>query len=247
MSVLKQNGIPLYHQLREIFTEKINNGEWKSGDIIPNELMLCQQFEVSRGPIRQALDQMVRDGLLSRKQGKGTIVLPPKMESGLSGFFSFTRLIRGRGMRPGVRLLDLETTMAEGSVANSLNLPARVACYKIRRLRLANEEPLILETVYMPQHICSDLSEENIISRPLYDILCNECGIVLQQAKQFFEPTVADEYEARMLGIPEGTPVLLIQNTTYATGNLPVVFSKAIMRGDRVRYYVEISAQISGT
>ncbi len=78
--MLSQNGIPLYHQLKEIFIEKITSGEWAPGENIPPESQLCKQFGVSRGPVRQALDQLVREGLLARKQGKGSWVLPRKIE-----------------------------------------------------------------------------------------------------------------------------------------------------------------------
>ena len=101
--VLSQNGIPLYHQLKEIFSEKIASGEWEVGEIIPNELLLTRYYGVSRGPVRQALDLLVREGLLTRKQGKGTQVLPPKIESDLGGFYSFTTLIQNRGMHPSVQ------------------------------------------------------------------------------------------------------------------------------------------------
>lgn len=245
MSILKQNGIPLYHQLKEIFTEKFANGEWKTGDILPNEMQLCQQYEVSRGPVRQALDQMVREGLLRRKQGKGTIVLPPKIESSLGAFFSFTTLIRQRGMQPSVRLLAFDTVPAQGSIAQSLNLSPGADCFKIRRLRLANEEPLILETVYLPQSLGRSLTADEIMSGPLYEILTLHYGVVLQRAKQFFEPAIADDYEAQTLGIHKGASVLLIQNITYSVGDQPIVFSKAIMRGDKVRYYVVLSTQVS--
>lgn len=242
--VLSQNGIPLYHQLKEIFVEKIASGEWKAGETIPNELRLCEHYGVSRGPVRQALALLVREGLLTRKQGKGTRVLPPKIESELDGFYSFTTLIRDRGMDPGVRLLAFETVLAEGSVARAFNAPTGLPCLKIRRLRLADQTPLILETVFVPKAICGDLTESDVIAQPLYDTLTNRYGIVLLRQRRFFEPTVADEYEARILGIPEGSPVLLLQNITYAAGDRPVVVSKAIMRGDRVRYYVQMTTQI---
>jgi GntR family transcriptional regulator len=243
--VLSQNGIPLYHQLKEIFAEKIASGEWKVGETIPNEMVLCQHYDVSRGPVRQALDLLVREGLLSRKQGRGTQVLPPKIESELDAFYSFTTLIRNRGMRPGGRLLAFDIIPAEGSVARILNLPQGSPCLKIRRLRLADQTPLILETVFVPKVVCGDLSESDLVAQPLYDILTTRCGIILQRQKRFFEPTLADEYEAQILGIPEGSPVLLLQNITYTAGDRPVVISKAIMRGDRVRYYVELTTQIN--
>lgn len=244
VDTLKYNGIPLYHQLKEIFAEKIATGAWPVGQAIPNELTLCQYYHVSRGPVRQALDQLVREGLLSRKQGKGTFVLPPKIESGLSGFYSFTTLIAQRGMRPGVRLLAFDIVPPPGSVGQLLQLSAGGACYRIRRLRLADDEPLILETVFVPQDVCGALTAEQVALRPLYDLLAAE-GLALRRAKQFFEPTVADEYEAQMLGIATGAPALLVQNITYTADERPVVLSKAIMRGDRVRYYVELSAQIA--
>jgi GntR family transcriptional regulator len=243
-TMLRQNGIPLYHQLKEIFIEKIVNGEWPASEMIPNETQLCSQYGVSRGPVRQALDQLVREGLLERKQGKGTRVLPPKIERGLSGLYSFTTLIEGRGMRHGAQLLAFEKIQAEGSVVRYLVLADREPAFKIRRLRLADEEPLILETVYVPERVAPGLTEAELAAAPLYTILASRYGIPVVRARQFFEPTVADEYEAHELKIAKGAPVLLVQNITYSTGDRPVVLSKAIMRGDRVRYFVELSAEI---
>ncbi len=245
MSVLRQDGIPLYHQIKEIFLEKIVNGEWQPGEIIPNELELCEQYGVSRGPIRQALDQLVREGLLSRKQGKGTWVLPPKIESGLDKLYSFTTLIEQKGLQHSARLIAFETVPAPAGVARKLNLAPGSPVLKIGRLRLADDEPLLLETIYVPEEICGGLSQEDLNLAPLYTILESRCKLPLVRAKQFFEPVVADEYEARMLVIPKGAPALLLQNITFTTGDRPVVLSKAIMRGDRVRYYVELSAAIT--
>jgi GntR family transcriptional regulator len=241
---LKQNGIPLYVQLEEIFSERITSGEWKVGETLPNETQLCEEFEVSRGPVRQALHQLVREGILNRKQGRGTVVLPPKIENDLSSFYSFTTLIEHSHMRPGMRLLAFETVSIEGNAAKQLDLAPGNRVFKIRRLRLADDEPIILETVYVPEHICSALNEIEITTAPLYKILKEHYGVTLLRSKQFFEPTLADDFEAQALQIRKEAPVLLIQNVTYAVGNRPVVFSKAIMRGDRVRYYVELNAPI---
>ncbi len=243
--MLKQDGIPLYHQLKEIFIEKIENGEWRSGETIPAENQLCEQYLVSRGPLRQALDILVRDGRLSRKQGKGTIVLPPKIERGLSGFYSYTTLIEQKGLRASSHLLSFETAEAKGSVTRYLEIPEDECVYRIRRLRLANGEPLILELIYIPTAICSSLTAEKMLTAPLYTLLSTCYNVILARAKQFFEPVVTDQYEAHELGIPDGAPALLIQNITYNSDNRPVVLSKAIMRGDRVRYFVELSAQIN--
>src|SRR5476651_2164581 len=147
MTALKNNGIPLYHQLKEIFEDRIASGEWAPGELIPNELAICQQYGVSRGPVRQALERLVQEGKVSRKQGKGTVVLPPKIESELTGFYSFTTLIEQKGLRPSARTLSFECLPAAGSAARHLDLASGTPIYKIRRLRLADGEPLILETL----------------------------------------------------------------------------------------------------
>jgi GntR family transcriptional regulator len=244
---LKQNGIPLYIQLEEIFSERIASGEWKVGKTLPNETQLCKEFDVSRGPVRQALNQLVREGILNRKQGRGTVVLPPKIENDLSSFYSFTTLIEHSHMRPSMCLLAFETVSIEGNAAKQLNLTSGTRVFKIRRLRLADDEPLILETVYVPEYICAGLNENEITTAPLYKILKDHYGVTLLRSKQFFEPTVANEIEAQVLEIRKEAPVLLIQNVSYAIGNRPVVFSKAVMRGDRVRYYVELNAPIDNS
>jgi GntR family transcriptional regulator len=244
MDVLKQNGIPLYHQLKEIFIEKIENTEWPVGETIPNELLLCQQYNVSRGPVRQALDLLVREGLLTRKQGRGTIVMPPKVESGLTSFYSFTSLIEQSGKRPGGQLLGFDVVTIQANVAQRLKISPGDSCYKIRRLRLADKDPLILETVYVPLSVALDLKKEDVASRSLYEILSSTYATIPARTTQYLEPTIADEYEARELGISIGGAVLLVQNLTFDTADRPIVYSKAIIRGDQVRYFLEINTHI---
>lgn len=241
MTALRQDGIPLYHQLKEIFIEKILDGEWRPGEIIPNEMELCEQYGVSRGPVRRALDQLVREGLLTRKQGKGTWVLPPKIEGGLDKLYSFTTLIEDKQLEHSAKILSFDTTTAPAGVAGKLNLAPGDQVFKISRLRLAHNEPLLLETIYVPQRLCTGLAEKDLGLASLYLIIENCYGQPLLRARQFFEPVVTDAYEAEVLGVEKGAPALLLQNITYTTGDHPVVFSKAIMRGDRVRYFVELS------
>jgi GntR family transcriptional regulator len=244
VAILKQNGIPLYVQLEEIFAERIAVGEWAVNETIPNEMALCYEFEVSRGPVRQALDHLVRRGLLHRKQGKGTVVLPPKAENHLSDFYSFTKLIERRNKQPAIQLLAFDVVPAEKYAINYLKLEAGSKIFKLRRLRLADDEPLIVETVYLPYDICPDLTAEEVAGPSLYQLLGGRYGINLVHSKHYFEPTVANEFEAGVLGIDNKAPMLLLETITYTSGDHPIVFSKAVMRGDRVRYYVELTAPI---
>jgi GntR family transcriptional regulator len=245
MTTLKQNGIPLYHQLKEIFTERILSGEWAAGELIPNELDLCRQFGVSRGPVRQALDRLVQEGRLARKQGKGTRVLPPKIESELGGFYSFTTLIEQKGLQHTSQTLAFERVPAAGSSARRLAVAPGAPLYEIRRRRLADGEPLILETIYVPAEVCPGLTRLDLDAASLYTLLTGRYGLALGRAQQYFEPTLADDYEAEILNIQPGAPVLLLQNLTFSAAGQPLVLSRAILRGDRVRYLVELSQPVT--
>ena len=247
MPILKQNGIPLYVQLEEIFTGRIEAGEWQVGQIIPNELQLCQEFEVSRGPVRQSLDQLVRNGMLHRKQGRGTVVLPAKAENRPGDFFSFTTLIERNQQRPGMRLLTIELAPAGVTAGRHLDLKPEEKVFKILRLRLADDEPLILETVYVPEDVCPTLTADEVAAASLYQTLGERYGVRLVSSRQYLEPSVANDFEAEVLGIERRAPVLLLTNLAIASRMRPVVFSKAIMRGDRVRYYVELTAPFGST
>ncbi|MBN8591992.1 MAG: GntR family transcriptional regulator [Anaerolineae bacterium] len=244
VATLKHDGIPLYVQLEEIFAERIAIGEWAVNETIPNEMALCKEFQVSRGPVRQALDHLVRKGLLHRKQGKGTMVLPPKVENHLSDFYSFTKLIERRNKQPTIQLLSFDTVPAEKYATNYLKLSAGSNIFKLRRLRLADNEPLIAETIYLPYDICPELSPVEVVGPSLYELLRERYGVNLVHSKHYFEPTVANEFEAGVLGVTINTPMLLLETITYTYGDHPIVFSKAVMRGDRVRYYVELNAPI---
>jgi GntR family transcriptional regulator len=238
--MLRSDGIPLYHQLKEIFLEKIASGEWPPGEHIPPEGRLCADYGVSRGPVRQALDQLVREGLLTRKQGKGTWVLPRKIERSLGRLYSFTSLISQQGLQPAARLLSFETVQPGAGVERSLALAPGQTVYKIARIRLADGEPLVLETIHVSTALCPGLTAQKVEEKPLYAILEVDYRLLPARARQYFEAVVADEFEARLLGIAPGAPLLLLQNITYAANGAPVVLSKAILRGDRLRYYVDL-------
>lgn len=242
---LATGGIPLYHQLRENFLELIAAGEWQVGALIPTEAQLCATWGVSRGPVRQAIDQLVQQGVLARKQGKGTWVRPQKLESGLGTFYSFTTLIAEQGRTPAARVLHFGQEPAAASVQRALGLASGAHVHRIARVRLADDEPIILETVYVPAARAAGLTRAEVEAQPLYALLQQRYGLLMVRARQSFEAVIADTWEADHLGIKPGAPLLLLENLAFAAGELPVVFSKAVLRGDRLRYYVDLATRFA--
>ena len=99
--------IPLYHQLKIILREKVESGEYKADQMIPSEVKLAREYNVSRATARKALEDLTREGLFYRRQGKGTFVSPPKIEQHLTRFYSFTRDMRTQGLNPSTQLCTL--------------------------------------------------------------------------------------------------------------------------------------------
>src|SRR5699024_7880819 len=114
--------IPLYHQLKEILKEKIESGEWQTGDKIPSENELRQQYDVSRNTAIKALDDLMKDGLLKRVQGRGTFVSRPKFEQPLSGFYSFSRVMKSKGMNPKDIIISIDEKPATPTEAKNLQI-----------------------------------------------------------------------------------------------------------------------------
>jgi len=239
MPLDEKSPIPLYHQLTEELRENIENGDWLPHSLIPSETELCEKYGVSRGTVRQALSQLVQEGLLYRKQGRGTFVAEPKITQQLNKFYSFAQDMREKGLKPSSKVLQNEKILPDSYIKNVLGLKEKEMVYKIMRLRLADEEPLILETSYLVEELFPDLDREDVEKVPLYDIIIKKYRIRITRAKETFEPILVDRFEAEKLQIPLGSPALLVKRITYTAG-IPFEFRKSIVRGDKCSYSVEL-------
>lgn len=235
-----QSPIPLYHQLKDILKEKIESRDWVPGEKIPSENELIVQYAISRNTVKKALDDLVQDGLLNRIQGKGTFVSKPKLEQSLIGFYSFSKVMKAQGLKPKDIILSIEKRSAKLSVARQLQIPEGDNVIELKRLRCANDEPIILETSYIPCDLVSELSKENLEETSLYDYMEQALGIYVTSAKEIFEPVLIRDYESHYLEVEEGFPALLLDRIAYNLEKRPVEFCRSIVRGDRCRFYTEL-------
>jgi GntR family transcriptional regulator len=235
-----QSPIPLYHQLKDILKEKIESRDWVPGEKIPSENELIVQYDISRNTVKKALDDLVQEGLLNRIQGKGTFVSKPKLEQSLTGFYSFSKVMKAQGLKPKDIILSVEKKAAKLSVARQLQITEGDNVIELKRLRCANDEPIILETSYIPCDLVSDLSKENLEETSLYDYMEQALGIYVTSAKEIFEPVLIRDYESHYLEVEEGFPALLLDRIAYNLEKRPVEFCRSIVRGDRCRFYTEL-------
>ncbi len=224
--------IPKYYRLKQELRQEI--GELSTGMAIPTERVLSARFTVSRTTVRQALQELVVEGLLQRFQGRGTFVAPPKLTQTLQ-LTSYTQDTAASGRRPASRLLAAGVVPAPAHVAERLGLTPNAPVERLERLRLADDEPMAVEAVYLDGDRFAGLSEAMRHSSSLYALLREQYSTVLMRAEETIETALAAPSEAGLLQTGIGLPLLLLTRTSWDDENRPVEYVRSLYRGDRYR------------
>lgn len=236
-----ETSIPLYVQIAESLLDRIESGELRPGDRLPAERELSQTLEVNRMTVRRALQVLELQGLLMRRQGDGTYVTAPKIERQAGNLVPFTKGMQRRGYTPGAEVITFERRPAEPSAAKELQLPISTPVYYIRRLRLINQEPVMLERFTLPVRRVPGLERYDLASCSVYEVMETEYGISVTRARQSLEPVVAAEYEAELLRVNPGAPLMLEQRLSFDQDEQPIEYGNDLYRGDRFRFVTEIA------
>jgi GntR family transcriptional regulator len=232
--------LPKYYQLREALRAKIETGEWQPGDLIPSERELCEQYNISRMTVRQALSDLVNEGLLVREQGRGSFVAHPKVQQKLLRLTGFSDEATARGQQPGSRVLRLEMEMPRPAVQKVLRVPDNRPVIVLERLRLVDEEPIALELAWLHFPGYEQLLTEYMDSQSLYSLLLTRYDIVPTRAEQHLEAALGRLREQELLGFQRGTPVLLARRITYDQFDRPFEYVESVYRADRYTFYTEL-------
>ncbi|MBC7264427.1 MAG: GntR family transcriptional regulator [Chloroflexi bacterium] len=248
INIDRASPIPLYYQIREQLREQIAEGILKPGDALPTEEQICTECGVSRMTARLALTQLANEGLVVRRQGKGTFVAAPKAVFTGERFplLSYTEILQRLGLRAGAHIRSQEVVPASPGVARQLQLAVGEPVVKIVRLRLADGEPMSLETSFYPHHRFPTLAEQDLTNHSIYRLLEKEYHIVPAYAVETTELSVSSAYEAEALGIREGVPIVLCTRLSFDAEEKPIEFTHTAHRGDRFRSVVRLSRQQLG-
>ncbi|MDI7259611.1 MAG: GntR family transcriptional regulator [Thermodesulfobacteriota bacterium] len=243
--MLKNNeSTPLYEQLKKILRQQIEEGEFKPDQLIPSERILCQKYHTSRITVRQAISEMINEGMLYRKQGKGTFVSKRKINQGLTRIINFTRTVLDLGMKPSTRVLGNEVLPADFQIAKILDISITNQILKLRLLGVGDGEPLVSYESSFPLAIGKKMAREAIkrekkgISFSTYDLYGESVGLFPGMVNQTFEATVADESLASLMHVEKGGAIFMITSVFFTTDHRPLEFRKAMYRGDRYKFYI---------
>ena len=236
VSFVFRDGTAFYYQIKEHLISKIASGEFKIGAKLPSEFQLAEEYGVSRPTVRQAILELVQEGVFSRSRGRGTFVLPPVITSDAHAFVSFAEEMREKGMEHGALLISARTINATQTMAADLDVVVGAPVYEIVRVRMANGEPLVLRTLQVPVALAPNLLERALETSPIYDILKNEYGLIAAGSSQYFSAIAASEEEAALLEINPGDPLGLWRGVTFSSKRAVIARTKAVYRGDRFRF-----------
>lgn len=239
-TIYRNSPVPRYHQLKEILRERIRSGEWKPGDLIPSERELSESYDISRMTARQAITDLVNEGVFYREQGRGTFVAQNKITQQLLHLTGFTEDIRARGQHPSTRVLTATLLPADETIAGQLRIEPGEPVFMLRRLRLADDEPLAIEVSMLHFKGCEQLAEEDLEHQSLYQLLESTYGLPLMEADQEIEAGQASEEDAKVLKVAPGSAVLYTRRTTYTERNRPIEYAKSVYRGNKYTFHTHL-------
>ena len=229
--------------LRDQLLGEISSGKLAPGGRLGAEREIAERFGVSRSTVRAALDDLARSGAIRRARGRtgGIFVAERKVERDLTSLASLPAYLRRQGFQSDARVISTAMISSDGELAAALGLGPDELAHEIVRVRLADGEPISLERAVFPADRFPDLLDRSL-SGSLYELFATEYGLEAGEAEERIEIVAAGSSEARLLGVPEGAPLVTITRTAWDSDGVAFERSHDLFRGDRVRIVVRATA-----
>ncbi|MCB9451080.1 MAG: GntR family transcriptional regulator [Anaerolineaceae bacterium] len=233
--------IPYYIQVKDVIRGQIRDGTWSTGDRLPSEAELCEMFSVSRTVIRQALQDLIHEGLIKRRKGKGSFVAPQKINEQLvQKLTGFYQDMVEQGLNPVTKVLQQQVIPASPTVANYLSLRPGTPVTEIVRLRSVENVPIMLVTTYVPVAYCPHLVDDDLSNQSLYTLLEDQYHLYIARGRRTIQAVAAKGQGAKLLDIPKGAPMFRLDSISYLPDGTPIEYYFAYHRGDRTQFEVEL-------
>lgn len=248
-SLDRESPLPYYHQLKAILREQIMDLRNPNEPVLlPTEKELQERYQVSRSVVRQAILELVQEGVVVREQGRGTFALPHKVRHnpqpekarslGLSGY------LKEHGIASGTRLISRVVAPADAEAAIALGLKDGQHVLRFERARTAGAETIGLQTVSLPlglvEALPTALADDDLLyGASSLDYLRDRLGLALGKSHRTIEAVALDAHGAELLSAPAGQPALRVKRVVHDVHGRPVEYFDAVYRGDKFEYSLE--------
>jgi GntR family transcriptional regulator len=231
----------LYAQVEEVLTAEVASGELSAGAQLPSEDSLVERFKVSRTTVRKAIQNLIGAGVVEIRRGKGTFVAQPRITQELTELSGFVEDMKAVGRRATARLVDQRVVAATEIVARQLALATGTRVVRIQRVRLANGVAVSFDETFLPLDIGQKIITNDLESQPIFELLEQKYGIPLIDAEYKLEAVGAEAVVASALGVEAGSPIFLIERTSYRGAKQPIDYERLHYRGDMVRFVTRLA------
>ncbi len=236
----RESIIPLYYQLMEILIDQIETGLLNPGDPVPSENQLCRKYGVSKNTVLQAIQALVNKRLIYRTRGKGTFVANPKITQSITSMLSFSSEMVGLNGSLKNRSIESKEVPALPAIARHLGIPENMPVFHIQILREAQGKPIALQTSFLPSDLCPGLIHTPFEGGSLLKTLQDRYGLRIDSVRETFQAVKSDAYEARLLEIRIGDPLVLLERLSTEKGGRIIELVRTLLRGDRCKFDIEL-------
>ncbi len=238
---------PLWEQVHDDLVRRVRDGEFT--DEFPGELALVAEYAVSRHTVREALRSLRQAGVVSGERGRTSrLTGPAEIDQPMGTLYSLFSAVETAGQTQR-SIVRARKVLADGVVAQRLDLEASTPLFYLERLRLASERPLALDRVWLPAAVAAPLLTADFTETALYDELRTRCGVSLTAGSESLSAVVPTPAEQLLLEMPDDVAALAIQRLGFV-GTRPMEWRHTLVRGDRFAVSAEFSQptgyQLSG-
>jgi GntR family transcriptional regulator len=238
---LEKSSILLYAQVEAVLAADIAVGTLTIGSQLPTEDCLIARFGVSRITVRKAIQNLVARGLIEIQRGKGTFVTQPKISQELTELCGFVEDMQALGRNPTARLIDKCVVPASEDVAQRLAVATGTLVVRIQRVRFADGVAMSFDETYLPLEIGKKIVTNDLEVEPIFSLLEQKYNIPLVEAEYRLEAVASETQISEALGIEAGSPIFMIERTSYTTANEPIDYERLHYRGDLIRFVTRLA------
>jgi len=236
----KTTPIPLYFQFKNILLDMMKEETLLPGDMIPTEFELCDIFGISRTTVRQALTELVNENRFYRVKGRGTFVAQDKISQDfIKRIESFKAEMERKGYTPTSTIIDFKVVEAPIEVAVALNLPVHTDVISLKRLRSADNEPIVIAQTYLPYSLCKNVLDYDMHNRSLYKILSKNINTKINKVIRNIEAVIPTKEDCDFLDITKTTAIQLFHYIGYNKFETPIEYTVSRYRGDKNIFTIE--------
>ena len=230
-----------YRKVTDTVRKRIENGTYKVGELLPDQNALAKEFKVNRLTVKKALDILASEGLIYKQSGLGTYVrgkipfVNKEKDVAIDDFKETCQEFVPNRVKSDVLMFDVQ--LPNERIQKNLNIKRIDPVYEIKRVRMVDGEPIVLEHTYMPVKLVPELTKE-ICEKSIYAYMHDELNFTLSNAFRKFSALGADDEDVKVLNVEKGSPILEVEQVVYLTNGKTIEYSTRRVSGAKRSYTV---------